>query len=92
MPLYEIDFTKKTALVFGNEHSGVSKEVSVLSDGNFIIPQMGLVKSLNISVACAVALYEAFRQKYSAGHYDHPQLPEEQVQSIKQRWDIPGDE
>ncbi|HLY68989.1 MAG TPA: RNA methyltransferase, partial [Puia sp.] len=61
--LFEIDFTQKIALIFGNEHDGVSEEIRELSDGNYIIPQVGMIKSLNISVACAVTLYEAFRQK-----------------------------
>jgi len=67
--LYDIDLTQRIALVFGNEHSGVSEEIRALSDGNFIIPQVGIIKSLNISVACAVSLYEAFRQKSLAGQY-----------------------
>jgi tRNA (guanosine-2'-O-)-methyltransferase len=37
-----------------------------MADGNFIIPQVGIIKSLNISVACAVSLYEAQRQKLGA--------------------------
>lgn len=61
--LHEIEFTKHIALVFGNEHDGVSQEIREMADGNFIIPQVGIIKSLNISVACAVSLYEAFRQK-----------------------------
>src|SRR6186713_228652 len=72
--LYEIDFTKSLALVFGNEHSGVSDEIRALADGNFVIPQMGIIRSLNISVACAVTLYEAQRQKDLAGHYDKTKL------------------
>src|SRR5688500_16488005 len=67
--LYDCDLTGKLALVFGNEHSGVSDEIRKLADGNFIIPQVGMIRSLNISVACAVTLYEAFRQKKSAGQY-----------------------
>lgn len=67
--LYELDLTEPVALVFGNEHSGVSEEVLPLTDGNFIIPQVGMIRSLNISVACAVTIYEAFRQKTLAGHY-----------------------
>jgi tRNA (guanosine-2'-O-)-methyltransferase len=74
--LYDIDLTGRIALVFGNEHSGVSEEIRTLSDGNFIIPQMGMIRSLNISVACAVSLYEAFRQKTAAGHYSSRSLPE----------------
>ena len=84
--LYEMDLTKSTALVFGNEHSGVSEEIRAMADGNFIIPQAGMILSLNISVACAVTLYEAFRQKTSAGHYDHHKLNLEQTQSLKNKW------
>ncbi len=67
--LYDMDLTQSTALLFGNEHLGVSEEVLKYSDGNFIIPQMGMVKSLNISVACAVSLYEAARQRIQKGLY-----------------------
>ena len=70
--LYDLDFTGSIALVFGNEHSGVSKEMIARADGNFIIPQQGIIKSLNISVACAVTIYEAYRQKKNAGHYEQP--------------------
>lgn len=86
--LYQMDLTRSTALVFGNEQEGVSKEVRDLSDGNFIIPQMGMIQSLNISVACAVSLYEAFRQKQLAGHYDQQKLSDETYQSIFQKWSI----
>jgi tRNA (guanosine-2'-O-)-methyltransferase len=65
--LYDIDLTEKVALVFGNEHRGVSAEASELADGNIQIPMAGMIESLNVSVACAVTLYEAFRQRQSAG-------------------------
>ena len=48
--LHQLDLTKSTALVFGNEHSGVSEEIRELADGNFVIPQIGIIQSLNISV------------------------------------------
>jgi tRNA (guanosine-2'-O-)-methyltransferase len=84
--LYEIDFTSRIALVFGNEHSGVSDEIRALADGNFIIPQVGIIKSLNISVACAVTLYEAQRQKKLAGHYDSCRLPEPMLNELLDKW------
>jgi tRNA (guanosine-2'-O-)-methyltransferase len=84
--LYEIDFTRRIALVFGNEHSGVSEEIRAMADGNFIIPQVGIIKSLNISVACAVTLYEAQRQKKVAGHYDSCRLPEHQLNALLDTW------
>jgi tRNA (guanosine-2'-O-)-methyltransferase len=84
--LYDIDFTRPVALVFGNEHSGVSEDIRALADGNFIIPQVGMIRSLNISVACAVALYEAFRQKKVAGHYDKPGLEKETLDKLSEFW------
>jgi tRNA (guanosine-2'-O-)-methyltransferase len=84
--LHELNLTESVALVFGNEHSGVSDEIIAMADGNFIIPQVGIIKSLNISVACAVTLYEAFRQKSIAGHYDQPKLKGEQLNTLKKEW------
>jgi tRNA (guanosine-2'-O-)-methyltransferase len=84
--LYNLDLTQSVALVFGNEHSGVSDEVQALADGNFVIPQVGMIQSLNISVACAVTLYEAFRQKTMAGHYDQPHLSKETIQALSKQW------
>ncbi len=84
--LYSLDLCKSTALVFGNEHSGVSDEIRALADGNFIIPQVGIIRSLNISVACAVSLYEAQRQKHLAGHYDSRKLGSERVDELMKIW------
>ena len=84
--LYDIDFTRSVALVFGNEHDGVSEEIRSLADGNFIVPQMGIIQSLNISVACAVSIYEAMRQKKAAGQYDQSRIPESRVKEIKKEW------
>ena len=84
--LYEIDLTQPVALVFGNEHSGVSEEIRSLADGNFIIPQSGIIRSLNISVACAVTLYEAYRQKDLAGHYDKTKLNGEVLKELMDKW------
>ncbi len=61
--LYELDLTTKVALVFGNEHRGVSTEAAKLADENYQIPMIGMIQSLNVSVACAVSLYEVFRQR-----------------------------
>lgn len=90
--LYDIDFRESIALVFGNEHSGVSEEIMPYTDGNFIIPQVGIIKSLNISVACAVSIYEAYRQKQAAGHYANPALPAERRQELMNEWGfLPGE-
>lgn len=81
--VYALDLTRSVALLFGNEHEGLSQESLSHADGNFIIPQMGLVKSLNISVACAVTLYEAFRQRDLNGMYtDKLPMTEEQQKML----------
>lgn len=87
--LYEMNLTESIALVFGNETFGISDDIRKYSDGDFIIPQVGIIKSLNISVACAVTLYEAFRQKNEKGHYETSRLPEKEIQSLKQKWRLP---
>ena len=86
--LYQLDLTKSVALVFGNEHSGVSEEIIQLADGNFMIPQVGMIRSLNISVACAVSLYEAFRQKNHAGHYEKQKLDAEDYSTLYTQWEL----
>ena len=87
--LYSIDLTQSIALVFGNETFGVSENIRKFSDGDFIIPQTGIIKSLNISVACAVTLYEAYRQKKQKGHYEKSRLTATRFQELKEQWKIP---
>lgn len=84
--LHNIDFTQSIALIFGNEHSGVSDEIRAMADGNFIIPQVGIIRSLNISVACAVTLYEAYRQKSAAGHYNRRGLDSVRYEQLLKEW------
>jgi len=89
--LHQLNLAEPVALVFGNEHSGVSEEIIAMADGNFIIPQVGIIRSLNISVACAVTLYEAFRQKSLAGHYDQVKLEGEKLQRLRTEWGFLGE-
>ena len=84
--LYEADLTGRIALVFGNEHYGVTDDIRALSDGDLVIPQAGIIQSLNISVACAVTIYEAYRQRTAAGLYETASLPEQRIQELKQEW------
>jgi tRNA (guanosine-2'-O-)-methyltransferase len=86
--VYEMNFTESVALIFGNETFGVSDEIRKYADGDFIIPQVGIIKSLNISVACAVTLYEAFRQKNQHGHYDKSRLPDADLDKLKDQWGL----
>jgi len=61
--LYAFDLTKKIAIVLGNEHRGVSQEALSYCDETLFIPMRGMIQSLNVSVAAAVILYEALRQR-----------------------------
>ena len=58
-------------------------------DGSFMIPQVGMVQSLNISVACAVSLYEAFRQRQAKGYYDgQGRLSAAEKADLSQQWGL----
>ncbi len=69
---HEIDYTKPTAIILGQEKFGASDEALAMADQDIVIPMVGMVQSLNVSVACAVTLYEAQRQRQLAGMYDTP--------------------
>ena len=84
--IYEIDLTKKTAIVLGNEHRGVSDEAAQIADVKFQIPMLGMVQSLNVSVAAAITLYEAVRQRISAQMYPSKDKNEKELQSIVDAW------
>ncbi|MFH0992423.1 MAG: TrmH family RNA methyltransferase [bacterium] len=84
--LYDIDMTDKIAFVFGNEHRGVTEEAVRSADGIVQIPMMGMIQSLNVSVACAVTLFEALRQRSCKGIYDTPKFPEEQLNHLLKEW------
>ncbi len=81
-----IDYTKPTLIVVGNEIQGVSEEVLKYADKQIIIPMYGMAQSLNVSVATAVILYEAQRQRAKKGMYDKPSLSEEEIDKIIQKW------
>jgi tRNA (guanosine-2'-O-)-methyltransferase len=84
--LYDVDFTRPIALVFGNEMRGVTEEARDAADGAVKIPMQGMIESLNISVACAVSLYEAARQRLAAGAYDAPRLTPERLDALSEAW------
>lgn len=66
-PIQDVDFTKPSALVLGNEKDGVSKEMMDAADVKMMIPMTGFVQSFNISVAGALCLYHIYQQRYSMG-------------------------
>ncbi|EFE97189.1 RNA methyltransferase, TrmH family [Serratia odorifera DSM 4582] len=65
----DIDYTRPTCILLGQEKSGISEEALQLADRDIIIPMIGMVQSLNVSVASALILYEAQRQRQNAGMY-----------------------
>jgi tRNA (guanosine-2'-O-)-methyltransferase len=85
-PLYGWDLTMPVAFVLGNEMRGVSDEARHLADGTIEIPMVGMVQSLNVSVASAVCLYEAFRQRQAGGAYERPKLSADALRELEMDW------
>ncbi len=85
-PLQEYDFTKPTAIIMGNEHAGVPDELCAVADGELYIPMYGMIQSFNVSVASAVVLAEASRQRVAAGMYDTPRYTTETYQEKLEEW------
>lgn len=65
----EVDYTRPTCILMGQEKTGITQEALELADRDIIIPMIGMVQSLNVSVASALILYEAQRQRQNAGMY-----------------------
>jgi tRNA (guanosine-2'-O-)-methyltransferase len=84
-----VDFTAPTAVMMGAELHGLSERGLELADQAVVIPMMGMVRSLNVSVATALILYEAQRQRAEAGMYDASRLPEEEYRRTLFEWAYP---
>lgn len=84
--IYELDLSQKVAIVLGNEHRGVSEEASQLADERIMIPMFGMVQSLNVSVAAAIILYEAARQRIIKGKYDISQISDSDLDKLVEQW------
>jgi tRNA (guanosine-2'-O-)-methyltransferase len=82
----DIDYTRPTALVLGTELFGVSDTTLSFVDQQISIPMMGVSQSLNVSVACAIVLYEAQRQRQAAGMYKSCQLDNETLSRQRFEW------
>ncbi len=82
----EVDYTLPTVIIVGNEKEGVSKELIMIADKTIKIPMQGMVQSLNVSVATALVLYEAQRQREVAGMYASPQLSLTKREEMKKMW------
>ncbi len=82
--LWQVDFCQpKIALVFGNEHRGVSPLGRHLADQTIYIPMFGFVDSLNLSVSVGVTLYELRRQR----ERHCPSLVPPHPQALLKRWE-----
>lgn len=81
-----IDYTRPTAVVVGAELDGISEAAVAGADGAVSIPMMGMTRSLNVSVATAIILYEALRQRDAAGFYDRPRLSEAALEEAFRLW------
>ncbi|MEX2466548.1 MAG: tRNA (guanosine(18)-2'-O)-methyltransferase TrmH [Gemmatimonadota bacterium] len=85
----EFDFTRPTALVMGAELHGLSPEALEAADTQVVLPMVGMVHSLNVSVATALLLYEAMRQRETAGLYESLRLDAETFQKRLFEWAYP---
>lgn len=80
-----IDLSQPSAIVLGTEKFGISPEALAMCDQSIVIPMLGMTQSLNVSVATAVILYEAQRQRTEQGLYD--QTPHSKInQALASQW------
>ncbi len=84
--IHDIDWTQPSAIVLGNEKRGVSSEMSAIADKNILIPMFGMVESLNVSVATAVILFEACRQRVAAARYPNSDIDPEWIKQMTLDW------
>lgn len=85
-PLRSWDFLRPTAIILGNEHSGVEPDLINMADGELYIPMHGMIQSLNVSVAAAVILAEAARQREEAGYYERLRMGEQEFERRLAAW------
>lgn len=84
-----VDYTKPTAILMGNELSGVQNSTAQLCDAEITIPMMGMVESFNVSVACAIILAEAQGQRQRAGAYEKATISKAHRETLFFRWAYP---
>ena len=84
--IHELNVSQKIALVFGNEHAGVSDEVKAKADKLVHIPMMGFTESFNISVAASIFLFDLIRKVQSQSTIQNFHLTEEEKQLLREKW------
>ena len=84
-PLGSLPFAGKVALVFGNEHRGVSRDALALADATYAIPMRGFVQSLNVSVAAAISIATAVERR-EAERGRHGDLDDGEAAALRERF------
>ena len=85
----DVDYSVPTCILFGNEKNGVSEAAAQRADAHILIPMLGMVQSLNVSVATAVILFEAQRQRRASGLYAAPRLDAAARRALTFKWLYP---
>ncbi len=85
----EVDFTRPTAVLFGQEKDGLTEQALAAAHRKIQIPMEGMVASLNVSVAAALILFEAQRQRRLAGLYRASRLDAELFERTLFEWSYP---
>ena len=85
----QLDYTVPTAILLGAERRGVSRSAEALVDACVTIPMVGMVGSLNVSVASGVILAEVQRQRRLAGMYLRQRISDAEYQRLFFEWGHP---
>lgn len=86
----DVDYTEPTAILLGAELHGVSAEGLELADVHVTVPMQGMVRSLNVSVATSILLFEAMRQREEAGMYASSRLSPDDYERHLFEWAWPS--
>jgi tRNA (guanosine-2'-O-)-methyltransferase len=92
IPYDKVDYTRPTAVIFGNESDGISPEALRLTDLRVKIPMLGMVQSLNLSVSVGIILYEALRQRQERGFFKSPRLSQKELDEFAKKWLSPAED
>lgn len=85
----EVDYTRPTAVLLGAEGAGLGAEAQAMADALISIPMVGMVGSLNVSVAAGVILAEAQQQRQAAGLYDSVRIDAARYETLFFEWGHP---
>ena len=92
LPYNAVNYSRPTAIIFGNESDGISAEALELADIKIKIPMLGMVQSLNLSVSVGVILYEALRQRQARGFLRRRRLSNKDFAEFSKKWLSPTED